>query len=292
MSKHVSLVGSKHYFMLLNFIKGVNMTSIDTTSLSAQAIVSKLDELSKERQDYEKNEYARSNKRLYSLLAQVQTLYLQAKKDKETLKQSVLLIKNKLTKNGSRIQTNTLVITLFVKYLFNSDRQNCMNYARAISAAIQEGKTPDQLAQFIEDCGGIEQCKRKVTKSEETLSKERKIKESLEYVEDALEISKNSPLASFKANESIVESLQDKKCVFLIGNTDSKGNVKVLTVVPGYSEGFYNWSQKKLASYYSEQNELAQNLAKSKSKNKAMSEAVSSVKSKTPTETVGDLLAV
>ena len=46
---------------------------------SAKVIVEKADALVKQREDFEQNEYARSNKRLYEILAEVLAMYEDAK---------------------------------------------------------------------------------------------------------------------------------------------------------------------------------------------------------------------
>ena len=59
--------------------------------MSAQAIVAKADTLVKQREDFEQNEYARSNKRLYEILADVLEMYEQASISKTILSETVKL---------------------------------------------------------------------------------------------------------------------------------------------------------------------------------------------------------
>ena len=102
--------------------------------LSAQAIVSKADALVKQREDFEQNEYARSNKRLYEILAEVLAMYEDAKVSKTVLAETVKQMKDNLAVSKIRIQTNTLALTLFVRYVFRTDRQRSMNYSRTLQA--------------------------------------------------------------------------------------------------------------------------------------------------------------
>lgn len=82
--------------------------------LTAQAIVNKADALVKTREDWQQNEYARSNTRLYEILADVLRMYEQVKDDKQLRAETVKQMKQQLQANGVRVQMNTLAITLFV----------------------------------------------------------------------------------------------------------------------------------------------------------------------------------
>ena len=147
-------------------------TASNNTILKAQAIVSVADGLVKKQQDWQQNEYARSNARLYAILAEVLKMYEQVKDDKQLRIETVKQMKNALTTTGVRIQMNTLAITLFVRYVFRTDRQRALNYSRTIQAALSEGIKAEDFAQFVEDNGGVEQCKRKLTKSDKVKAKE------------------------------------------------------------------------------------------------------------------------
>ena len=259
--------------------------------LSAQAIVSKADALVKQREDFEQNEYARSNKRLYEILAEVLAMYEDAKVSKTVLAETVKQMKDNLAVSKIRIQTNTLALTLFVRYVFRTDRQRSMNYSRTLQAALQQGISAKQLAQFIEDCGGVESCKRQFTKSAIVVAKETSIANNIAFVDDALTSAEESPLATFKVTESLVAKTYDKGYVFVIGKADRKGSIKALNVVPAYSAGMTKWAKQQLALFLAEQQAGAEKQAKGKRKESALAKAKSAVQSKTPTETVGELLA-
>lgn len=259
--------------------------------LSAQSIIEKADALVKQRENFEQNEYARSNQRLYEILAQVLEMYEQASSSKTTLSETVKQLKAKLEASNVRVQTNTLALTLFVRYVFRTDRQRSLNYSRTLQAAIQQGITAKQLARFIEDCGGVEQCKKRFTKSAVVVAKETSIANNMAYVDDTLASALNNPLATFKVADSFVAETYNKDFVFVIGKADKKGNIKALGAVPAYSAGMTKWAKQQLALFFSKQQEIAKKNANAKRKDSALANAKSAVKSKTPTETVGELLA-
>ncbi|QWE18667.1 hypothetical protein [Polynucleobacter corsicus] len=261
------------------------------TALSAQSIIEKADALVKQRENFEQNEYARSNQRLYEILAQVLEMYEQASISKTTLSETVKQMKAKLEASKVRVQTNTLALTLFVRYVFRTDRQRSMNYSRTLQAALQQGINAKQLAQFVEDCGGVEQCKKRFTKSEKVVAKETVIANNLALVDDTLASLAENPLATFKVPNSVVATTYDKEFVFVIGKADKQGNIKALGAVPAYSAGMAKWAKQQLALFISNQQAITKKHANAKRKDTALATAKSAAKSKTPTETVGELLA-
>jgi hypothetical protein len=262
-----------------------------STEVVAANIIAKANYLVKQREEFERNEFARSNQRLYQILAEVLDMYEEASKNKALLKESILLLKSALKADNVRVQVNTLALTLFVRYVFRTDRQRSLNYSRTLQAAIQQGIKANQLAQFIEDCGGVESCKKQFTKSAVVVAKETSIANNLTLVDDALSSAVDSPLATFKVADSLVAKTYDKDFVFVIGKADKQGNIKVLNAVPAYSAGMTKWAKQQLALFLAEQQAIADKQAKSKRKISALEKAKSAVQSKTPTETVGELLA-
>lgn len=259
--------------------------------LAAQAIVNKADALVKTREDWQQNEYARSNARLYEILADVLRMYEQVKDDKQLRAETVKQMKQQLQANGVRVQMNTLAITLFVRYVFRTDRQRAMNYSRTLQAALAEGISAERFAQFVEDCGGVEQCKKQYTKSEHVLAKEQAVANAMTLVDEQLQSSEHKPLATFQVPASFVEGLQDDY-VFVMAKADSKGVVKALATVPANSAGMTKWAKQQLALFLSNETAAATKAAKVKRKDKAVEVAVQASKNKTPAaeETVGDLV--
>ena len=259
------------------------------TKMSAQTIVATADRLVEQREQWQQNEYARSNARLYEILSSVLAMWQQVKDDKELRIETVKQMKTALTAAGVRVQMNTLALTLFVRYVFRTDRNRAMNYSRTLQAALAAGVDSKDLADFIERSGGVEECKRQLSKSEAVLAKEQAIESAMTLVEEQLESSYNAPLATFKVSPDYVEGLQSGY-VFLMARANSKGEVRALALVPAQSEGMTKWAKQQMAVFLSQQSVKAAKNAKVKRKNSAIETAA---KSKTPTmcETVGDLVA-
>ena len=216
---------------------------------------------------------------------------------RETVKQ----MKAQLDSTGVRIQTNTLTLTLFVRYVFRTDRQRAMNYSRTLQAAIAEGISADKLAEFVDNSGGVEQCKKQFTKSEKVKAKELAIENAMELVEDRLVEAEQQPLATFKVDASFVADTHNKDFVMVLAKAEADGTVKVLAAVPAQSEGYSKWAKQKLALFLCGHIDAADKATKAKQKTNAVDAAKAAAvanaektatKSNTAAnETVGDLIA-
>ena len=128
----------------------------DKTAVKATSMVEQLDKLSVAREEFEKTDWARTNQKLYELLGAVYARYEEASAEKSVLALTVKTLKEILKKRGNRVQQNSTALSLFVRYVFNCDRQRIFTYTRAIHAAISHSITPDQLATFITTAGGVD----------------------------------------------------------------------------------------------------------------------------------------
>lgn len=260
-------------------------------TISSATLISTFDGLVAQRENFEKEEYARSNKRLYEILGEIYKNYLLIKENKAAFKDAVKKMTAKLKSEGERVQTTTVVITLFVRYVFRTDRQRAFNYSRTLQAALAKKIDADKLAEFIEAAGGVEECKRQLTKKPETLKKEQDIAEKLPLVEEQL-ADEEICLSEFKVPPEWVKNTHGEELTFLVGKADKKGHMRVVSVVPGYSKGMANWAKKQLAMFLMEQQAVSQKQGKAKRKDNAITSAIDAAKKNNPaTETVGELLA-
>jgi len=264
----------------------------DKSPVGAANIVGQMKKLAKAREVFEATEYARSNQKLYEILAEAYEQYLLAKTTptlfKETVKQLVGILKSE----GSKVQTNTLAINLFVRFVFRSDRQRAHNYSRTLQAAVSMNVKPEDLAKFITDAGGVEQCKKQVAKSDLVVKKQQTIAQAMPRVDELIKETALSPVASFKVDRDMVAASFDQEMTFLIGKTDKSGNVSVVSVVPGYSQGFANWAKQQLAAYLAEHLSEAEAQAKEQERRALIENiAQSGKKTNVASETVGELLA-
>jgi hypothetical protein len=259
--------------------------------LNAATLISTLNGLVQERENFEKEEYARSNKRLYAILTEIYKNYLLIKESKEELKDAVRKMTAKLKEEGGKVQTTTVVLTLFVRYVFRTDRQRAFNYSRTLQAAIAKGIKPEQLMSFIEGEGGVEECKRTLSKKPETLAREKSIQETLPLVDERF-ADTDHKLAELKVDAEWVANTHDKDLTLLVGTSDKKGNLRIVSVVPSYSKGMSNWAKKQIAIFLLEQQVESKKKEKETRKKDALKAAIEKpMKNNSATETVGELLA-
>jgi hypothetical protein len=160
-----------------------------------------------------------------------------------------------------------------------------------LQAAFAQDIAPEALAQFVAHSGGVEECKKQFVKSDKVKTKEQTIEDAMPLVEEHL--SGVSPaLGELAVPAAWVSATHDKDFTFLVAKADRRGNVQVLSVVPGYSKGMAAWAKKQLALFLAAQEAESHKKAKGKRKEVAISAAKPSAKNNnSATETVGELLA-
>jgi hypothetical protein len=292
MHQHVAAAFFIHTNNWRNLMAKSSKTS-DKTIQQAQSIVSDVQLLAGRCEKWQKNEYARSNKILYELLAKIQTAYMNASTSKELLKETVAQMKKDLTARKVRVQMNTVPLTLFVRYVFNNDRQQAMNYSRTIQAAISAKVAPGNLAAFIEKEGGVEMCKKKNPVTREAAKKQANIAKALVQVNEQLNDDFIKPLAVFKVPKQLIPAKANNDDLTLcLARTDGNGNVKIICIVPKSSSGVTNWAKNQMARLLMEKQDQASIASAAQAKNDAIDKAKKAAsKSKKPTATVGELLA-
>lgn len=258
---------------------------------TASSLLNELNALVKEREIFEKEEYARSNARLYEILTKVYRAYTTAKSSETLLKETVKQMKAALQKAGERIQTNTLAINLFVRYVFRTSRQRAHNYSRTLQAAYAKDIKPEALAQFIADGGGVEECKKEFVPGPKVLERKAKIASAIDLVNEQL-TNGSSNLAELTVPAEWVAATHGEEMTFLVGKADSSGKIQVISVVPAYSKGMANWAKDRLALFLAEQQAVTKKASKAKRKDAAIEVATKKAKkNNSATETVGELLA-
>jgi hypothetical protein len=263
----------------------------DLNQYAAQAILGELNTIAKEREDFEQNEYLRSNQRLYSILGSTYKKFADASSERGVLIETVKMMKAELQAEGGRVQANTTALGLFVRYVFRTDRQRAYNYTNVIKAAIQAGKKPDELAQFIEDAGGVEECKKRTVKSQKTMDKELQIAQAMPLVAEVIANSAQTSLAEFTVPQEFVAETAGAEFTFAICNADASGHVRVISMVPAFSQPMANWAKEKLAVFLAEQQKIAEEKALNSRQEDALASAAKEAqKNNSATETVGELL--
>lgn len=265
-------------------------TKTEIAQVQASTVLLKLEQLADQRADFEKNEFARTNQRLYEILAEIYEQYEVLNGNRALLMLMIEKVGEHLKAKGQRIQENTQVLSLFVRMVFNSERQRIHNYTRAIQAAKEDNVKPKDFAKYVTDKGGIEECRLQSKPTEGELKTQAAIEQGMPLVEEIFATPEKTPLATFKVNPSLLSNLKGKPMAILLGEFDSMGNVKVVTVVPGYKESVITWAKEKMAVHLANQQAISKAEASKVEADDAIDDAVSvSRKIEMGTATVGEL---
>lgn len=193
-----------------------------------QQIVTQLEVMKVENENFETNELSRSNKTLYSLLGQVYEVFKSVeKKDKETSDH----LKSILKQRGVKVQKNTPFLTVLIRYVFNSDRSKSYNYNRVISSAIQKGVSPKDLPSHIDEMGGIEECKKDYIPSQKTIDKKQRMSDLIGSIQG--EFMGMEILGTIKTTKQI-KKVDGCQFVFTVGRLGEDG--KTIELVEVLSE--------------------------------------------------------
>jgi len=209
-----------------------------------QAVMSEAKSLCAQREQFEKEELARSNKALYSILSNTYTLFKKSIEDK-CIKETVLEMSKVLTKRGIRVQKNTPALTVFVRYVFNSDRKRAYNYASTLMAAVQAEIEPSNLADFIESKNGVEECKKEFKKKDETKKREETLKNTCSDVSDLLK--SITPLHRVTIPNASVDLSDATDFAFILSRCVGNGEFELLRVVPRTTKGMQSIAIKEIA---------------------------------------------
>lgn len=170
----------------------------------ADGIVQQLDALSKARENWETTDYKKANEGLYQLLSQCldvfNSQYVKADKASQNALRKELT--TKLTAAGIRVMSTSSTLTMFVRCVFNADRNRAHGYANVLLAAIEAGIDANDLPDFIIEAGGIEEIKRRQVKSPTALAKQEKLNAVTAEVKLEIEMtSAMTPLATVAIEE-------------------------------------------------------------------------------------------
>lgn len=231
-----------------------------SVQMSALIVIEKANALVAERETFEKEELARSNKALYSILTKVYTLFTEAVNDK-CIKEAAKAMREQLKKRGVKVQSNTPALTCFVRFVFNSDRKRAYNYANTLAAAIDDEIKPENLATFIEGGNGVEEIKKAHKMKDET---KKRIDAVNTASNDALDI-----LRTMKAVETVtmpkasVDLSDGVEFAFIVARSLGNGKFELLRAVPKSTKSMQSAAVKELAK------DLIDVAAKAKNETKA-----------------------
>lgn len=213
--------------------------------LTPATVIDRADALFKDRERFEGAELARSNKALYKLLTQVYELFEAARADVKCLKAAVKTMSEKLKERGVKIQSNTPALTVFVRYVFNSDRKRAYAYTQTLMAAIQKEVKPAALASFIESQNGVEECRKQLIKKDEVIAKEDALKAASTDVCDTLK--SMCAVATVTLPQASVAFSDGAEFAFIVARSLGNGEFELLRAVPRSTKAMHSSAVKELA---------------------------------------------
>jgi hypothetical protein len=227
----------------------------DEDNKFANKLVKELTGLSQQREKWERTDFKKSNTGLYALLAKCKAIlekeYLEATDDaRKTLRiELATLLKGK----GIKVQRNSTTLTLFIRFVFGSDRKRAHGYAYVIKAAFSHDIAAKDLPKYIADEGGIEEVKRKMVASEDAIARRDTRELHLSKVKEDAELAENQPLDTLKLK------LNDNRTAYavLVGKPSENGKVKVVAMLKHADPSLINSLFKRIAKVNAEEAEEA-----------------------------------
>ena len=181
-----------------NTVKNAVFIPSSADTAFANSSVQTLDGLVTRRKQWEATDYKKANEGLYALLADCLALFNDRFMKADATGQKALRVDltAKLKADGVKVQKTSPTLTMFVRYVFGSDRKRAQGYAYVLRAAISDEVEAKGLADYIVKEGGIEEVKRKMVQSEESQAKLAAVKSAKVAVKAAAEQASVTPLAT------------------------------------------------------------------------------------------------
>ena len=154
------------------------------------AILQQLDALSVRRQKWETTDYAKANVGLYALLAECLDVFGNRfiKGSEEERKELRASLMERLVADGIRVVKTSTTLTMFARFVFNSDRKRAQGYSYVLSAAVSHEVTAAGFAGWVVAQGGLEEIKRKMVKSEQAKARQLAVETATTSVKGDLEL--------------------------------------------------------------------------------------------------------
>lgn len=200
--------------------------NIKTTTLAA--FQKHVNTLFAEREEWQTTLYATANQRLYELLGDIYTVYLEAKDGNDVSAEKYDWLHNEVKSRNIPTTNTPTFIQLVTKYVFSdsdTDSRRVNSYARVLSCAAQECVgTGNAIGRYIEERGGIEEIRAALAKN--TKTPKQRAAEGRELADTAANITE-------VACEEIAQCATDNigQYVVLVGKLNARGNVEVKHVV-------------------------------------------------------------
>ena len=141
-------------------VEGVEHLSLKVGDNTKHEIKTAFDYLIAERKNWQENEYARSNQRLYTILQQCYALFHEMKgvsAEKLALKRA---FNSYCSDMGVSFNDSTHLMTKIVRCVFGDDRRRVSSYALALRIADEQKTSVLDIPKFFSDAGGFEEVRR------------------------------------------------------------------------------------------------------------------------------------
>jgi len=162
-----------------------------------RSIVCQADDLAEEHAQFNTNYIVAGRLALYELLGKMFDLYkaLEASPDKKAL---LCEMKHRLVHDYRiRVQANSSVAGILVRYITRAERKTAHIYARVIEQALSNQISSDHFVDYIEQCGGIEQMRLSGVDQAKASENEQTVKDNQELAWKYCKAREELPFSSF-----------------------------------------------------------------------------------------------
>lgn len=174
---------------------------------------------------YEVEVVARGNQALYELLASVYGLGLRIEAHEHSKQITAALISD-LEKNfATKISAKSTPMAAVLRYAIRSDKANLSRYNKVLDVAKEEGKSPEELSDYIARRGGVANIRDTEAKQLAASTGEKSSKERLDLIREYFQLRAKASKESFEYNGNVVAHVEQKEgdkdkakasfCIFL-----------------------------------------------------------------------------
>jgi hypothetical protein len=174
--------------MKLNSISSATSTLVGSKG-ALDGVILQLDALAIRRECWD-IDYQKSNIGQYMLLGDLYGVFMTSFVEVKNEERKALkaFLKAKLIEKGANILEETVVLTMFIRYVFNAPTKRAHVYSNVIKAAISHSIRPEHLSDWIVKEGGIEEVsRRKKPASKETMEKQKQLESMKIQIEEEIE---------------------------------------------------------------------------------------------------------
>ncbi|MCR9071821.1 MAG: hypothetical protein NXI18_08885 [Alphaproteobacteria bacterium] len=239
------------------------MTTTTTSRPIINPITAAIDDLVARRQKWEANELRTSNQVLYGILADCYKLYFALKGDRTAQK----ALTKALADAGIPNRSNTPLATKVIKSVFGEQRRRAYTYSVVLRAAIKQNISVAQLADWIEQKGGVEEIR---LTAKTGISTAEQFRADIEAGDELVE---NSP--SVTVLPQMAETPTEACVVLLVGVVTGDGKTEIKRFV--YNESLVNQVLALIGKDSRQQADASAAASNSDDAQAAVSDAIGSV---------------